>query len=507
MVARRTFLSACGLLGAKLALPGCGGGSSATPDGGTDGAPDGGASGTLPIPPRDDGELVDGVRVFRLALQTGTMMFVGVPTATYGVNGAFLGPTLRMRRGERVRVEVTNRLGEPTTLHGHGMHVPAGEDGGPYQLIAPDETWTAEYDVVQRAMTTWYHPHRMHETGRQVHMGIAGLIAVEDPADTPALPSAYGVDDLPLIVQDRRFAADGTHPYSPGRTLAMHDMMAGLRGETMLVNGAVTPRAVVPRGRVRLRILNGSNARNYNFGFADDRSFQLIASDGGLLAAPITTTRVLLSPSERAEIIVDFGADAPGTTLGLRSYSGEVFGTLFVGQMGANLSDALDRTTFDIMSFEVGDTAGTAGEVPASFAPITRMTAADAARTRTIALAFQAGNWFINGTQMTQLGTVPAAIDFAIPAGDIEIWRVTNTSGMAHPFHVHNRHFQVLDIDGQAPPPHLAGWKDTVIVAPGRVVQIIVPFEGAPDGANPFMFHCHILEHEDMGMMGQFTLV
>lgn len=499
MIDRRDFLRVCGV--GAVGVLGCGGNAPGAPD-----AP--GSSGDFTVPPLLEGELVDGTRVFRLQLQTGTVEWVpGRPTATYGANGDVLGPTLRFRRGERVRVEVTNALGVTTTLHWHGLQLPARVDGGPYQTIAPGATWLSEYDVIQRAMTAWYHPHQMHETARHVYMGLAGLILVEDPAQTVELPSTYGVDDLPLVIQDRRLFADGTHPYSPGKTPSMHDHMAGLRGETMLVNGRITPRAVVPRGLVRLRVLNGSNARIYNFGFSDDRTFLHVASDGGLLDAPITTRRVVLAPGERAELLVDFGGDPEGAEVELASYSGEVFGELFTGMMGANLADALDRTTFSIMTFQAGAVPARSIAAPTAFDPIVRDAEADAVRTRTIAMSMQAGSVFINGAQMTQLGAVPAAINFQIRANDAEIWQVTNTSGMAHPLHIHNRHFQILTIDGQPPPPALAGWKDTVIIRPGRVVRLLLRFEGTPDAESPYLFHCHILEHEDMGMMGQFFLV
>ena len=502
---RRGFLRACGAVTTASLLPlsvtGCGGDATTTPPQVTN-------PGDLPVPELLDGELDGGIRVFRLTLQTGSVEWVpGFPTATYGVNGAFLGPTLRFRRGERVRLEVTNSLAETTTLHWHGMQVPARSDGGPYITVAPGETWVTEYDVDQRALTAWYHPHQMHATARHVYMGMAGLIVVEDPAVAFALPSTYGVDDLPLVIQDRRFAADGTHPYSNGATPVMRDHMSGLRGETMLVNGAIAPTGVVPRGLVRLRVLNGSNARIYNLGFADDRMFQLIASDGGLLAAPVATNRVLLAPGERAELLVDFGSDATGAAVQLRSYSGEVFSTLYVGVMGANLSDNLDRTTFDLMTFEVGDPPATPITAPTAFDPIVRVIETDATATRTIAMSMAMGSWLLNGTRMTEIGNVPAAINFSIPSGQTELWQVTNTSGMPHPLHLHHRQFQVLDIAGAPPPPALAGWKDTVLVPPNQQVRLVVRFEGTADAQYPYMFHCHILEHEDMGMMGQFFIV
>ncbi len=506
---RRTFLHGCGAAGAGLLLPGAFAGCGDTPAGAADGGVDADdRAPPWPVPPLDDGEVAGGVRVFRLELQPGAVdLGAGAATASYGVNGAYLGPTLRVRRGERVRLEVTNSLAEPSTLHWHGMAVPARGDGGPYQSIAAGATWSTEFEVDQRAMTAWYHPHQMHETARQVYMGMAGLIYVEEPTPPADLPSTYGVDDLPLVIQDRRIAADGTHPYSAGNTPAMHDLMAGLKGELMLVNGVPAARGAVPRGLVRLRVLNGSNARTYHLGFADDRSFLQIASDGGRLAAPLPTTRVLLAPGERAELLVDFSADAAGTSVGLRSYSGEVYPTLFTGMMGANLADALDRTTFDVATFVVGPPPAAPFAPPTAFEPIVRGSASDAARTRDVTLSMGMGSVFLNGTRMTALEPVPAAISFQIPAGDTELWVVTNTSGMAHPLHVHNQPFQVLDLDGAPPPPSLAGWKDTVLVAPGQVVRLLISFAGAPDTEYPYMFHCHILEHEDHGMMGRFFLV
>lgn len=494
---RRSFLRAAGAALVLAPVVGCGD-DPVTPPGGS----------TVPVPDEYEGELVGGVRVFKLRIQTGTVEWVaGHPTATYGIEGAFLGPTLRFHRGERVRLEVTNQLAEPTALHWHGMEVPARADGGPYQPIAAGATWVAEYDVVQPAATTWYHAHQMHATGRQVYMGLAGFIVVDDPAATVALPSTYGVDDLPLVIQDRRLFADGTHPYSGGASPTMHDMMSGLRGETFLVNGVIEPVGVVPRGLVRLRLLNGANARVYHLGFADDRPFVQIASDGGLLPAPVTATRALLGPGERVELLVDFGGDATGAQVALRSYSGEAFARLYTGPMGANMTDALDRGTFDVMTFEVGDPPAQSLTPPTSLPAIERIPAASAARTRELVLAMAMGGVTINGARMTALDPVPAAIDFRIPVGDVELWRLTNTSGMVHPLHVHHRQFQILDIDGQPPPPALAGWKDTVLVGPAQVVRILLRFGGTPDPDLPYMFHCHVLEHEDMGMMGRFFLV
>jgi FtsP/CotA-like multicopper oxidase with cupredoxin domain len=175
--------------------------------------------------------------------------------------------------------------------------------------------------------------------------------------------------------------------------------------------------------------------------------------------------------------------------------------------MGANLADARDRATFDILTLEIGQPPAVAIAPPAAFDAIPRMQASDALRTRPLALSMGMGAVFINGSRMLDMDSVPANINFSIPSGDTELWELTNTSGMAHPLHIHHRHFQVLDIDGQPPPAHLAGWKDTVLVQPGQVVRLLLRFEGSADPDFPYMFHCHILEHEDAGMMGQFYIV
>ncbi len=505
---RRTLLklsAATGVGTILTGIPGCGS-SPAGENPFGDAGPPVGESG--PIPPMLEGELVDGVRVYKLNLQEGSVEWVpGNPTPTYGINGPVLGPTLHLRVGESVRIEVTNSLQEISSIHWHGMELPARSDGGPYQPIDPGVTWVSEFEVIQRPMLAWYHPHRMDFTGRHVYMGMAGLIYVDDSAQNETLPSTYGVDDLPLVIQDKRFSADGTHPYSAGNSLPMRDRVAGLKGDTLLVNGGIEPEYAVPQGLVRLRILNGSNARNYNLGFSDNRSFLQIGCDGGLLDAPIDTTRLLLAPAERAEILVDFSADASGDLPQLQSYSGEVVSALFTGNMGGNIADARDRDTFNILSFKVGEPPAQSIAAPTSFTALERISEASAVRTREIALSMRMGGVFINDQRMLEMDSVPAEINFRINEGETEIWRVTNSSGMAHPLHLHNRHFQVLDIDGQAPEPSLAGWKDTILVRPDQVVRLLVEFRGTPDEEFPYMFHCHILEHEDGGMMGQFYIV
>ena len=254
----------------------------------------------LPIP-----RLVepDGNGAVALDITAGSHVFSpgAAPARTWGISADYLGPTIRLRTGTIASLAVANRLPEPTTLHWHGLMVPSEVDGGPHNLIAPGQTWRPELAIRQNPSTAWFHPHMHQETARHTYQGLAGMLIVSDGSDQErGLPSTYGVDDLPLIIQDRRL--DGTdYGYSPD----LMDLVHGFRGETIIVNGVVGPVAHVPRGIVRLRILNGANARNFLLAFADGRPFHVIASDGGYLAKPAAVDRLAIAPGERYEVLVD----------------------------------------------------------------------------------------------------------------------------------------------------------------------------------------------------------
>ena len=442
----------------------------------------------LAVPPlapsRLDGQ---GRRVFELRAATGQRDFGigGGPTATLGFNGDHLGPTLRAHRGEQVVINVHNGLDEPTSLHWHGMHLPAAMDGGPHQQMAPGGHWSPGWTVEQPAATLWYHPHPHGQTGSQVYRGLAGLFLIDDEAtDALALPDRYGVDDIPLIVQDRRFHSDGSFDEGTGGLGG-----TGVLGDTLLVNGTVGPYLEVRTERVRLRLLNGSNARVFDFGFADDRRFALVGTDGGLLAQPYATSRVRLSPGERAEIVVDLRA---GERTVLRSYPPR----LGVDPISNRFTGGDDQ--FDVLQLRAADTLAASPPVPATLARIDRIDPADSVRTRQLRLTGRK----INGRSMDL-----SRIDATVTRGSTEIWEVVNSGGTPHNFHLHATSFQVLpDTDGRLPAA-LSGWKDTVYLEPNQPVRLIVRFPDHPDPDLPYMFHCHLLYHEDRGMMGQFVLV
>lgn len=442
----------------------------------------------LNIPPlleprRDDA----GRKVFELELQSGTSVLLpGKTTETWGANGPYLGPTLRAARGDEVVVNVANRLPASTTLHWHGMHLPAAADGGPHQMIAPGGIWSPTWTVDQPAATLWYHPHPHGDTEGHVYRGVAGLFILDDSAsDALPLPNDYGVDDIPVIVQDKRFGKDGSLEFSQSLISPI-----GLLGPNILINGTYDPYVEVAHRRVRFRLLDASNARTYNVGFSDGRAFELIATDGGLLEAPHRTTRIQLSPGERAEIVAEF---QPGEQTILLSFASELGTNFFEGRFSGG------DDTFDLLQIRAADDLTAAPGVPDRLVPLEPLHERDAVKTRRFELQ---GTSQINGATMDMERT-----DAVVLIDTSEVWEVRNAAGIPHSFHVHDLQFRLLEYGGAAPPSELAGPKDTIYVPPGETVRLLVHFRDYADPARPYMFHCHILEHEDRGMMGQFVVV
>ncbi|MBA3275187.1 MAG: multicopper oxidase domain-containing protein [Chloroflexia bacterium] len=444
----------------------------------------------LDIPPLLEGEPdADGRKIFDLTLQTGRTRIVPAGEAeTWGVNGPFLGPTLRARRGDAVAIAVHNDLPEETSIHWHGMHLPAVMDGGLHQMIAAGESWDPEWTVDQPAATLWYHPHPHGQTAEHVYRGIAGLFLIEDDSDGLDLPREYGIDDIPLIIQDKNFTDDGEMSMDTG---SFFDQLGGsanfgILGDTVLVNGTWDPYLDVTRSLVRFRILNGSNARFYNLGFDDDRPFRLIATDNGFVPGePVELTRLLLGPGERVEIVVAFGER---DDVVLRSYAQDGLDR----QIGGNDSfDILNLRAANVLEPKASlpDDMGVAGQAPA---------VPDDATRRDFRLN---GHGNINGEEMDI-----SRIDEVVPAKALEIWNIESV-GIPHTFHIHGATCRVLEVNGEEAPAHLRGPKDTVFVGPDHAVTLAVQFDTHVDPGTPYMYHCHILRHEDNGMMGQFVVV
>jgi FtsP/CotA-like multicopper oxidase with cupredoxin domain len=417
----------------------------------------------------------------RLALTatSGTTAFAGGPgIPTAGFNQAYMGPTILVQNGE-LAAEVQNALDEPISTHWHGLLVPGEHDGGPHLAIAPGATWRPEMSIAQDPATVWYHSHIHEQTAEQVYFGLAGVIHVTDGQDDArGLPSTYGIDDLTLVLQDRRFDASGRMVYDP----SMMDIMHGFAGNRMLVNGQSSATAVVPEGVVRLRLLNGSNARIYTLFLDDARPMHLVATDGGFLPAPVALEVLRLAPGERAEVLVDFsGGNAPV----LMSDPGQAYGVLqfatdrTLAARITRLPDQLDSAPEDLSGAEVA----------------TRQVSLDMGMG---GMMMGGGGFAINGRPYDM-----RRIDFEVALGSVERWRIHSTM-VAHPFHVHGVRFRVVSENGGAPRPENTGWKDSVLV-PGEA-EILARFDQPASRETPFMFHCHILEHEDAGMMGQFTV-
>lgn len=462
------------------------------------------AQNPLNVPPAISGSTID------LELQNGTVQyFPGAATITKGVNGPILGPTIILDRLQNVTMNVTNSIGEEATIHWHGMHVPAAADGGPHVVIPDGTTWSPSFQVLDKAATHWYHPHLHMNTNTQVQQGIAGMIIVRDTEEQAlTLPRTYGVDDFPIVVQTKAFDANN------------QIIIESPLDEHVLVNGTLDAFLNAPAQMIRLRLLNGASERSFNFGFTNDQLFYQIASDGSLLSTPITHTRLDLAPGERAEVIVDLSGMV-GQTVFLRSFASElpnaVYGAAQPG-MGAGqvipnyTNNPLNGNDFDILQINV--VASTTVPIPVSSLPAALIThtpwlASDADNMRTFVFEPEVmGPGAINGPFMINNAMFDMdVINETVTLDNIEIWELTNMSPIGHPFHLHDVSFYILTIDGVAPPAHLQGKKDVVFVpGGGSVVQFITKFEDYADDMYPYMYHCHILTHEDMGMMGQFLV-
>ena len=484
---------------------------------------------SLPIPP----ELrADAGGTIKLDAQTGVMRFLGDrETATYGINGPYLGPALRLRRGETVTVQVTNNVPENITMHWHGLIIPGSADGGPHQVIAPGKSWRTRFSVNQPAATLWYHPHYYPSTARLVINGLAGLLIVDDDeAGQLPLPSRWGVDDIPLIIQDRRFTPDARF-FDRMNAIAVTN---GYVGDIALVNGALYPEARAARGWIRLRILNGSNARGYKLGVSDNRSFYVIASDGGLLASPVELKELQIFAGERFEMLVDGrdgrAFDVVALPVGqgimrLPPFDGPLplvtirpDGADGAGRLPSSLavlpalprqlppvSQELAMNMFhDMRGMMPLQQAGLPAMIqsgktdPAVVARVADLIVGDPALS-------QAEQLSSNG--VNQKPFLLERIDFTAARDKDLRWRISEgRDRMPHPVHIHGCQFRIISRDGKPPEPERAGWKDVAPISNGGVTEILMRFPYSASRDDPYMAHCHILEHEDSGMMAQFTV-
>lgn len=402
----------------------------------------------------------------------------GVTTDVFAYNGRTPGPTLEVNEGDRVVVHYRNSLPEESTIHWHGIHLPANQDGSPLDPVAAGGQRDYVFTIPRgTAGTYWYHPHLHHGTGYQIAMGLIGAIIVRAPDDP--LPSS--LHEKLLILADNRFRTDGSidlpDMQSPQGRI---DNENGREGDVMFVTGQVMPTISIRKGEVqRWRVINASASRVYRLAIRG-QTFLQVGTDGGLFERPIELREIVIANSERVELLVR-GAGAAGSRTKLQSLPYD----RYVPQ--TRPKDW--QETRDLLTLEVSrETPAAPMTVPASLRRIPALDTTRASARQVI--SFSQG--LINNRQMDM-----NRVDLTTRLGATEIWQVENLVGMDHPFHLHGFQFQIIERNGK-PEPYRS-WKDAVNVPKHETVRFVVRFDDFP---GKWMFHCHILNHEDQGMMG-----
>ena len=403
----------------------------------------------------------------------------GKSTDVYAYNGRVPGPTLDLREGDRVLIHFRNELPESTTVHWHGLHIPASSDGSPFDPVAPGGTRDYAFTLMPgSAGTYWYHPHPDARTGRQIAKGLYGVIIVRAP-DDPLLAPTF--PEKVIVLADNRFTSDGAVdlPELPSPA-ARVDLENGREGDVVFVNGAVQPTLAIRSGEVqRWRVVNASASRVYRLAIPGHSLLQ-VGTDGGLIERPVEVSEVVLANSERVELLVR-GTGAPGSSVTLQSLPYD----RYIPQTRPKGWD-VPRDLLTLRYAAAPRIASPA--VPARLREVPALDTVRATVRRTIVLT----QHLINGKSMDH-----HRVDIEAKLGATEIWEVENLVGMDHPFHLHGFQFQVLDRNGTPVP--FRGWKDSMNVPKHETARFIVRFD---DYAGKWMFHCHILDHEDHGMMG-----
>ena len=456
----------------------------------------------------------DTVKQFR----TGNQTVTGSISSPNQKNN-FWGPTLIVNKDDVVHMNVTNNLNEASTIHWHGMHLPAIMDGGPHQVIAAGALWQPYWTVKNQAATLWYHPHLHESTQSHVTKGVGGFIIVKDPIEAAlSIPRTYGVDDFVMALSSRRFLAT---------TNAMATQVIDNYGDYAMVNGTLNPQVSLPKQVVRLRLLNAEIQRAYNIGFSDNRTFYVIGNDDGLLETPIAVTRLALSTGERVEILVNLTSSTVGSTLDLKAYNStaeiqlltpgqSTFGwpglegnpTTPTGNNGPINGGLLNNTTFNILHINIAAaTTGAITTIPSTLISNTYWTLADVTNTRTITVG--GGN---GGTAFTLDGALytTTMVPKSVNLNAVEKWTIVNNNIFGHTFHLHDVPFKIISRTGgnigTTVRTYEQGWKDSAWLPIGGSITFIAKFDDYSDSTWPYMYHCHALTHEDEGMMGQFVV-
>jgi FtsP/CotA-like multicopper oxidase with cupredoxin domain len=424
--------------------------------------------------------------------------------------GSYPGPTLRVRSGETVRLDFTNNLPEVTNLHLHGLHVPPSVDN-PLAEIQPGETRRYEFTLPEfTSGTFWYHPHLHGKVAEQLYAGLLGTIIVEGPYDL--MPELREAEEHLLVLKDFSFE-NGAIP-----AFTMTDWMNGKEGDVLTVNGLVQPVLRAEKSTLRLRLLNASNARYYRLAL-ENHSFYLIATDGGFIETPVELSELLLAPGERAEVLVRLGREGSFNLQTLPYDRGAMMMGAMQG-MGNMDMNGMDHSGMDMsqddatMSGEMMEMGASSLEtlltivapanpqplaIPSSLANVDLLDPSQAVTTRQFVFGenMMQAEFFINDRAFDV-----NRVDVRAKLETLEIWELVNNTDMDHPFHLHTYPFQIISRNGVAEP--YRAWKDVVNVREAETVRIAVPFKNF---TGTTVYHCHIVEHEDRGMMGVLEIV
>ena len=428
---------------------------------------------------------------------------------------SYLGSMIRLQKGQKVRINFHNALSQSSVVHWHGLHVPQMMDGHPQYAIESAETLVYEFEVMNRANMNMYHPHPHGATAKQVYLGLAGAVIVNDDEEA-ALDLPAGEYEIPLVIQDKQFDSDNQLVYSPNR----HQRMTGVTGDTILVNGQANFHLDVESRAYRLRVMNGSTSRIYKLAWDDGMPMTIIGVDGGLLEQPEVKPYVMLAPGERLDVWADFSARNEGSQLTLKSLA--FSGVMPKMAMGMNRSSLAVGSEYSICTIKVTRKVSESHKLPTKLAKIHRYGIHETANPNNplaISISESPMSMLLNGRAYEFNHPLPSE---RVKMGSIqllEIFHAQSNMGMGgmnmtmpHPIHLHGQQFEIMsrsisgdtsDYDSVREGFIDSGLKDTVLVMPMERIKVIKPFQ---DFKGLYLYHCHNLEHEDMGMMREFLV-
>jgi len=429
-------------------------------------------TGAMPIPPvLAPAQTVPNTDSYQIEVTPATVSLVpGMSSSALTFGGTFIGPTINATVGRPVQITYTNHITDPVAVHLHGGHTAPDSDGYPMDLIQPGKSRTYTYSNSQQGCTMWYHDHAMGMESSHVYHGLHGMYVLRDPSEA-SLNLPTGNQDVPIMIRDVQLDTGGNMVY---------DVQGAASRNTILINGVATPFFQVATRKYRFRLINSANERILTLALSDGSAFHQIASDGGLLDAPVRHVGLTLGSAERADIVIDFSKYRLGTQVFLTDTSGQIL-------------------RFDVVRSET-DTS----QLPTTLRALPTLPTPTVSRNISMAFDFSSGMAVgtINGAAFD-----PNVIDFTVKRGATEEWTITNNDtapGIDHSFHMHLVQFQVISRTGSPHLPDDAGLKDTVRVPPGTSVKVRAKFT---DYLGKYVFHCHYLEHSSAGMMGQFQVV